>query len=223
MMVPCKCAECSSGVPKCGRYEAWEEGAPWEHPGQAGAQLSPSTGSSSTGRALTLGTWLVALPARSNELYPLSHPCCHQLWGSLCCSGTSCPMGPMQGDVYAQSVLSLRAGPEHPLHYRYARAGSAFKLVTGLSTGPCVAGVRCEVATACPGSSSDFFVSVCYSNGSGWGPAGLRRLWALMSCGIVWSMAWFLKENEKWEAAGMLTDLSWKGGPPLALLEKEIK
>lgn len=115
-MGPCKCAKCSSGAPKFGRYETWEEGAPWEHPGQAGAQLSPGTSSSSAGHALALGTWLVALPARNNELHPLLHLCCCWLWGSSRCIGMSCPMGPMQGDVYARSVLSLRAGPEHLLH-----------------------------------------------------------------------------------------------------------
>lgn len=101
------------------------------------AQLSPGTGSSSVGRALALGTWLVALPARSNEPHPLSHPCCWRLWGGSRCVGTSCPMGPMQGDVYAWSVLSLRAGPEHPAHsWRGGGHDAAAGLLAMLSSWP---------------------------------------------------------------------------------------
>lgn len=48
------------------------------HCGQAGAQLSPGTGSRSAGCALALGMgwWLCLQEPR------MSHPCCHQLLGS---------------------------------------------------------------------------------------------------------------------------------------------
>lgn len=83
-------------------------------------------------------------------------------------------MGPMQGDVYARFVLDLPAGCEHPLHAGDEKEQdlllgmqTAFELASGLSTGPRVAGVGCRAATIRPGSSSDIFMSVCYSSGSG--------------------------------------------------------
>lgn len=79
-------------------------------------------------------------------------------------------------------------------------ADCALEPASGLSTGPRVAGVGCRVATIRPSSSSDIFMSVCYSSGSGWGPAGLRRLCTLKLCGVVWSTVCFLKA--KWEVRG---------------------
>lgn len=178
--------------PKHGWFEAWEEGAPQEHPGQTGAQLSPGTESSSAGCALTPGMWLVALPARSNELHRLLHPCCRWLWGSSDCIGTSCPMGPMQGDIYAWSVLPWELAVNIPSMVGMSRDTTQQQTWPwGFPPGPALQVSDAQRPPHAPVALQIFLASVCYSNGSGWGPTGLRRLYVLMLCGIAWSTVCF--------------------------------
>lgn len=68
------------------------------------AQLSPGKAAA---QQVVLLPW-VALPARTKDVTSLLPPAARQF--------VSFPMGPQQGNVCAWSVLSLRAGPERPLH-----------------------------------------------------------------------------------------------------------
>lgn len=128
------------------------------------------------GHTPPLGTWLIALPARATSsvasLLPLAVGQFTLRWHEF-------PMGPMQGDVYAWNVLSLRPGTEYPFHGGVEQGqDAAADLLLGLLAmlpswprgfplGSVLQVSDTERTPHAPVALQTFLVSVCYSSGSG--------------------------------------------------------
>lgn len=165
------------------------------HPGQAGAQLSPCTGTAQQVMLLPWAPdwWLCLQEPR------MSHPCCHQLLGSsqvalwdMCKEvfmlGVFCPWEPA---LNVPSMLGMSRDRTCPAA---EAAGPVFEVAMGLST---FAGVRCGAANTPQWFLGGFCVCLLLK----W--LWLRSCWVRRLCALVWHcMAYGLLLKANWEVRG---------------------